>query len=369
MFEHRGQESPREPAVAMVRPMSRLGLYLAEMRAWPTEGGRVHQWLEANDAFRRQVLDVLRASGPLRSRDIPDTCAVPWASSGWTNDRNVTQMLEFLAWRGEVAVAGRQGRQRVWDVSERIYPGTLKAVPAAKARAMRDERRLRALGVARPEFVGDAGIPVEIEGTTGMWRVDPDASAVGFKGRTALLSPFDRLIHDRARALQLFDFDYTLEMYKPQSQRRWGYFALPVLHGDALVGKVDAIADRKTSTLRVNAIHEDVAFTPAMTKAVNAEIESLRRWLGLEQRCVTSRGARRLGGPVVITSPFGSVTTSVRFGASSITQPWSWIAVWCLTHTGRRLSRSVRPPRRHQRTWWILQWSNRVGQSGIAHLG
>ncbi len=284
VFEHRGQESPREPAVAMVRPMSRLGLYLADMRAWPTEGGRVHQWLESNDVFRRQVLDALRTSGPLRSRDIPDTCAVPWASTGWTNDRNVTQMLEFLAWRGEVAVAGRQGRQRVWDVSERIYPGALKAVPAAKARAIRDERRLRALGVARPEFVGDAGTPVEIEGTTGEWRVDPDASAAGFKGRTAVLSPFDRLIHDRARALQLFEFDYTLEMYKPQSQRRWGYFALPVLHGDALVGKVDAIADRKTSTLRVNAIHEDVAFTPATTKAVNAEIESLRRWLELEHR-------------------------------------------------------------------------------------
>ena len=150
MFEHHSQESPREPAVAMVRPMTRLGLYLAEMRAWPTEGGRVHQWLEANDAFRHEVLDVLRASGPLRSRDIPDTCVVPWSSSGWTNDRNVTQMLAFLAWRGEVAVAGRQGRQRLWDVSERIYPSKLKIVPAAKARAMRDERRLRALGVAPP---------------------------------------------------------------------------------------------------------------------------------------------------------------------------------------------------------------------------
>jgi uncharacterized protein YcaQ len=284
VFEHRGQESPKEPAVAMVRPMARLGLYLAEMRAWPTEGGRVHQWLDANDAFRSQVLDTLRASGPLRSRDIPDTRAVSWASSGWTNDRNVTQMLEFLAWRGEVAVAGRQGRQRLWDVSERIYPSEVKAVPAAKAKALRDERRLRALGVARPEFVGDAGIPVEIDGTTGQWRVDPDASAAAFKGRTAILSPFDRLIHDRARALQLFGFDYTLEMYKPQSQRRWGYFALPLLHGDALVGKVDAIADRKTSALRVNAIHEDVPFTSAMTKAVNAELEALRRWLGLEHR-------------------------------------------------------------------------------------
>ena len=209
---------------------------------------------------------------------------MPWASSGWTNDRNVTQMLEFLAWRGEVAVAGRQGRQRLWDVSERIYPSKLKIIPAARAGAMRRRAPAsRARRRARPEYVGDAGIPVEIEGTTGQWRVDPDASAAGFKGRTALLSPFDRLIHDRTRALQLFGFDYTLEMYKPQTQRRWGYYALPVLHGDELVGKVDAIADRKASTLRVNAIHEDVAFTAGMTKGLNAELESLRRWLELER--------------------------------------------------------------------------------------
>ena len=105
----------------------------------------------------------------------------------------------------------------------------------------------------------------------------------GVQGSHAILSPFDRLIHDRARASQLFGFDYTLEMYKPQGQRRWGYYALPVLHGDVLVGKVDAIADRKASTLRINAIHEDVTFTPGMAKSVNAELESLRRWLSLEQ--------------------------------------------------------------------------------------
>ena len=282
VFEHRGQESPTEPAVAMVRPMSRLGLYLAEMRAWPTDGGRVHRWLVANDGFRQQVLDTLRKSGPLRSRDIPDTAAVPWQSSGWTNDRNVTQMLEFLAWRGEIAVAGREGRQRLWDVAERIYPKSAKIVPPDKARRMRDERRLRALGVARPEYVGDAGEPAEIEGTAGIWRVDPDASAARFKGRTALLSPFDRLIHDRARLLHLFGFEYTLEMYKPPAQRRWGYYALPVLHNDELVGKVDAIVDRKAGRLQVNAIHSDVVFTKTMKAAVSAELESLRGWLGLE---------------------------------------------------------------------------------------
>jgi hypothetical protein len=189
-------------------------------------------------------------------------------------------MLSFLASRAEVAVAGRKGRQRLWDVAERVYP-KVKAVPTAKALGIRDERWLRSLGVARPKVVGDAGDPAEIGGTVGEWRVDPEATAAGFEGRTALLSPFDRLIHDRARAVEVFDFDYTLEMYKPAAKRQWGYFALPVLHDDRMVGKVDAIADRKTGRLRVHAIHEDVRFTKPMARAVRREIDALAAWLGL----------------------------------------------------------------------------------------
>lgn len=99
---------------ATIRPMSDLGLYLADMATWPTrEGARA--WLRANDRFRRDILDRLGASGPLLSRDIPDTSQVAWPSSGWTSERNVTQMLEFLMARGEIAVAGRRGRQRIWD--------------------------------------------------------------------------------------------------------------------------------------------------------------------------------------------------------------------------------------------------------------
>jgi uncharacterized protein YcaQ len=111
--------------------------------------------------------------------------------------------------------------------------------------------------------------------------VDPAALGDDFKGRTALLSPFDRLIHDRVRAMELFDFEYTLEMYKPAAKRRWGYYALPVLHDDRLVGKVDAAADHKASVLRVHAIHEDVRFTRALTAAVQAELDDLAAWLGL----------------------------------------------------------------------------------------
>jgi uncharacterized protein YcaQ len=134
-----------------------------------------------------------------------------------------------------------------------------------------------------PIDVGDAGEPAVIEGVKGEWRVDPAALGQELEGRTALLSPFDRLVHDRAKTQELFDFEYTLEMYKPAAKRRWGYFALPVLHGDRLVGKVDALADRKAGVLRVNAIHEDVKFTRAITKAVEAELDDLALWLGLSR--------------------------------------------------------------------------------------
>jgi len=271
---------------AVVRPMRDLGLYLARGSDWsPYEKQR--DWLRENDRFRRDILDRLASSGPLISRDIPDTSVVPWPSSGWTNNRNVTQMLEFLMMRGEVAITGRVGRERVWDLAERVFPADVEVPSVEDAVRRRNERRLAALGIARPRTRAmpvepiDVGEPAVVEGVKGEWRVDPAALGDDFEGRTALLSPFDRLIHDRVRALALFDFEYTLEMYKPAANRRWGYYALPILHEDRLVGKVDAKADHKASVLRVNAIHEDVAFTRPMTTAVRAELENLASWLGL----------------------------------------------------------------------------------------
>ena len=109
----------------------------------------------------------------------------------------------------------------------------------------------------------------------------PVAAGSPFSGRTALLSPFDRLVHDRKRAVELFDFDYQLEMYKPAAERRWGYYALPVLHRDRLIGKVDASADRKAGVLRVDAIHEDEPFNKTTAAAVGRELKDLARWLEL----------------------------------------------------------------------------------------
>jgi uncharacterized protein len=281
---------------AMIRPAEDLALYRADMAAWPGRGKLRdwqeyrRDWVRANDACRLDILDRLASGGPLPSRELPDSCKVPWKSTGWTNDRNVTQLLEFMVARGEVAVAGRMGRDRLWDLASRVYPDD-PVVPSEEALRIRNERRLRALGIARakapevpgePADVGDAGEPAVVEGVNGTWRVDPSLLDQPFSGRAALLSPFDRLVHDRKRTLELFEFDYQLEMYKPAAKRRWGYFALPILYGDRLVGKLDAAADRDRGVLRVNAIHQDVPFSKAMTSAIDREIRDLAKWLGLD---------------------------------------------------------------------------------------
>jgi uncharacterized protein len=282
----------------MIRPSEDAALYRADMARWasvrPGElpGWRASQrdWVRANDACRRDILERLGSSGPLPARDLPDTCEVPWRSSGWNNDRNVTLLLEFMEQRGEVAVSGRQNGHRLWDLASRVYPDD-PVVPAGDAAQRRNELRLRSLGIARargpecpvePQDVGEAGEAAVVEGVKGTWRVDPSLLDQPFSGRTALLSPVDRLIYDRKRMTEIFEFDYQLEMYKPAAKRRWGYYALPILCGDRLVGKLDAAADHRAGVLRVNAIHQDVPFDENMNAAVEREIVDLADWLELD---------------------------------------------------------------------------------------
>ncbi|HUB39594.1 MAG TPA: crosslink repair DNA glycosylase YcaQ family protein [Streptosporangiaceae bacterium] len=282
--------------LGMIRPSEDLALYRADMADWPGRGELrdwqryAASWVLANDACRQDILDRLCSSGPLRSRELPDTCKVPWESTGWTNNRNVQRLLEFMVQRGEVAVAGRDRGDRLWDLAGRVYPDD-PVVPWEEAHCVRNELRLGTLGIARsrgpdcliePTDVGETGEPAVVEGVAGTWRVDARLLGQPFTGRAALLSPLDRLVYDRKRMVELFESDYQLEMYKPAAKRRWGYFALPVLYGDRLVGKLDVTADRKAGVLRVNAIHQDVPFDEAMDAAVGDEIKDLARWLELE---------------------------------------------------------------------------------------
>jgi len=274
------------------RAMTDLPLLLPEMRHRP-HSAQAREWLAANDVFRREVLARLRAEGPLRAADIPDAAQVSWRSSGWTNNRNSMQLLEILVMCGDVAISSRDAAGRLFDVADRVYPADVVAITDEEAARERAERRLASLGIARakgiaqplePVDVGEIGEEAMVDGTDGVWRVDPDAidGLADFAPRTALLSPFDRLVFDRRRLDEIFGYEYLLEMYKPAAKRRWGYFALPILHGDRFVGKLDAKSDRKAGVLRVHAVHEDEPFTDEIRQAVDAEIQDLARWLGLD---------------------------------------------------------------------------------------
>jgi uncharacterized protein YcaQ len=125
---------------AMIRPREDLALYRADMARWDqAERGELpgwrpsrRDWVRANDACRLDILHRLGSCGPLPSRELPDTCQLPWQSTGWTNNRNVTQLLEFMALRGEVAIAGRRRGDRLWDLASRVYPDD-PVVPAGEA--------------------------------------------------------------------------------------------------------------------------------------------------------------------------------------------------------------------------------------------
>jgi uncharacterized protein YcaQ len=281
----------------LLRPAEDVALFRADMDRWPgtpplREWQEDHaDWLLANDGCRRDVLAHLRAEGPTPARAIEDTCEVPWRSSGWTNDKNVMKLLELMEARGEVAVAGREGRERVWDLAERVHPGD-EPVDHEQAHHELARRRLRALGIARPRAleawhepydVRGVGEEAVVEGVRGRWRVDPAYLDAAFGGRAAILSPIDRLVFDRKRMEELFAFDYQLEMYKPAARRRWGYWAMPLLWGDRLIGKLDATADREQGVLVVDAVHEDGEWTTRVRDDVDAEVAALARWLGLEE--------------------------------------------------------------------------------------
>jgi hypothetical protein len=272
----------------------------------------------ANARLRRSILSRLRREGPLPSRRLADLAEEPWVSSGWTHERSVDKMLELL-WRlGTVLVAGRQGQQKLWDLAERVLPpwasrGRLSDLAVTRRAA---DLSLRGLGVGTPQHVTAhftrgrypelprALVALERAGTIGRVAVTRDgerlkgtwylhaehAEALGaieagaFEPRTTMLSPFDNLIADRARAHGLFDLHYRVEIYVPKPQRRYGYYAMPVLVGDRFVARVDPAFDRQTRRLRVNAVHGENGSERSDQDglAVGAAVEGLARSLGAE---------------------------------------------------------------------------------------
>ncbi len=223
---------------AYIRPIEDLPLIRARMRrrrgkySWERRGT---EFLQENAGYKRYVLKELERRGPLLSRELADDSVRTWESHGWYGSRNTSVMLDILHGRGLVAIVGRRNGQRLWDLAERWYPET-ETVPLREAERILAEKRFRALGVRL---------------TASGWEAHEQVSDAPVPDRATVLSPFDRLIHDRDRAEALFDFRYRLEMYVPKLKREFGYYVLPMLVGDRLVGRVEPRFDRRTRTLEV----------------------------------------------------------------------------------------------------------------------
>lgn len=246
---------------AFVYPIEDLPILKAFMRRRDRpHDRRIIAWLKERAAYRRHVLKELRERGPLLSREIEDAPGHRREDHRWWGQRQMGLMLELLAARGEVAVVGRRGKQRVWDLAERWYPETA-TLPLANARRLYEEKRFDALGVRleRRRLVAH-----------------PDAEDGPVPERTTFLSPFDQLIHNRDRTEALWGFRYRLEMYVPAAKREYGYYVLPILHGDRLVGRIEPVFDRKTRELDV----KGVWWEPGEQELDLTEpLDELARWL------------------------------------------------------------------------------------------
>jgi uncharacterized protein len=251
---------------AFVWPIESLPLVRARMRKYRTLlktgwQGRYDAFLRRNGRFRRYVLTELERRGPLLSRELEDRSVEGGSEDHrWFGTRRVGQMLELLHVRGEVAVVGRRGSQRLWALARDWYPAT-ETLPARQAERLIAEQRFRSLGVRLEK---------------GEWRAHPDVGDDPVPDRVTLLSPFDRLVHDRARTEALFGFRYRLEMYVPPAKREFGYYVLPILVGDRLVGRVEPRFDRRSKTLEVRGAWGD-------TSRLQETLRSLADFLGAER--------------------------------------------------------------------------------------
>ena len=306
---------------AHVVATSDYGIHREAMRRYPrgdlTRARYVRDWLRANAAFRRYVLRELRRRGPLLSRDFEDRSTVPWSTGGWNDGKGVGRMLDVLWFGGEIAIVGREGNERVWDLASRRLPVDEPRWPAREVARAVVERGLRRLGVARRGQFGrtfdgvppgaetawraivreGVAVPVRIDGLDGEWWAHRDVlERSPSPGRTVLLSPFDRLVYDRERTAELFGFAYRLEMYVTPAKRAYGYYVLPLLHGTELIGRVDATFDRGTSTLRVDGVWAERGAPADAGPDVSGALHELAAWLGAEAVQVGRRVPRAWSG-------------------------------------------------------------------------
>jgi uncharacterized protein len=255
---------------AFVYPIEDLPLIRARMRE-PWGHVKWQRWakefMKEQAGLRRYILRELERGGPLPSRELEHHAARFSERTVWWGTRaQMTWMLELLHRRGRIAVAGRQTGQRLWDLAERVWPET-DTVPLAEARRLLDEKRFRAQGVKLDR---------------GRFLAHPDATDGPVRPWVTFLSPFDGLVKNRDRAEALWDFFYRLEMFVPKAKREYGYYVLPILRRDRIIGRIEPVFDRKTSVLRVEAVFAEPGAPKSAGPEIAAAVRRLAKWLGSE---------------------------------------------------------------------------------------
>jgi uncharacterized protein YcaQ len=293
---------------AFLLPTADLPLHRPAMLRFPrpeySRGRYIGEWLADNVPFHDYILGELRERGPLLTRDLDDRAVVPWRTGGWNDGKNLGQMLEFL-WRGgEIAISRREGTQRVWDLFERVLPAA-DPLPDEVVAIETMERQLRNRGFDDPRFgqaidywlpareIGLASlladgvaVPVAIDGLPGEWLAHAEVLAAldePWRPRTTLLGPFDPLISDRERTESLFGMRFRLEIYVPAAKREFGYYVLPILHGDRLIGRIDPVLDRKRRVLTLKAVHAEPKAPAGAWPSVRSAIDELAAWIGADE--------------------------------------------------------------------------------------
>jgi uncharacterized protein YcaQ len=278
---------------------------------------QVSAWMQQNETLRNSIFSALQQRGPLRSRDFEDSVQVAWRSSGWTDGRTVGRMLDFLWAQGNILVARRVGTQKWWDLAERcLPPAWISKEPLTEHEVVcaASQKALRALGVAtarditehftRYRYPGLTEVLSQLEATGRILRVTVQEQGRELAGpwfmhaellpvlerleqqewepRTTLLSPFDNLICDRKRTARLFDFIFQSEIYTPKEKRQFGYYVMPILSGDQLIGRIDPTFERKHKRLMINAVYAEPAtlITGEKGQAIAVAIAELATFLG-----------------------------------------------------------------------------------------
>ncbi|WP_294243423.1 crosslink repair DNA glycosylase YcaQ family protein [uncultured Sphingomonas sp.] len=248
------------------------------------------------------VLERITAEGPLAAADFENGSS----RSGWWEWSHVKHALEWLFWSGQITTATRRGSfARLYDLTERVIPPAILALPTPSVEAAQRaliERSARALGIATASDLRDyfrlkpaeadhaiadlaedgVLVPVRVEGWSQKAWMHRDATMPRRVRSAALLAPFDPLIWERARTERLFGFHYRIEIYVPQDRRTHGYYVLPFLMDEALVGRVDLKADRQAGLLLAHRITLEPGAPTDTLPQLQVELDRMAAWLGLD---------------------------------------------------------------------------------------